>query len=142
MAATTSSSTFVTCWITSRGESRRPDSNRRPTVYKTVALPTELLRRAPNSRRGNFRSPAAEMASGRRSGSQRTTSSGRSRSGQHLARLLVLDDLALHSLERVVDRLRVAPELVAHLLVRRPLEIEPEGVSLELGQAGAEREDE
>src|SRR4051812_6079057 len=26
--------------------SRRPDSNRRPTVYKTVALPTELLRHA------------------------------------------------------------------------------------------------
>src|SRR5262249_15902576 len=26
-------------------ESRRPDSNRRPAVYKTAALPTELLRR-------------------------------------------------------------------------------------------------
>jgi hypothetical protein len=27
------------------GKSRRPDSNRRPTLYKSVALPTELLRR-------------------------------------------------------------------------------------------------
>jgi hypothetical protein len=28
-----------------RDKSRRPDSNRRPTLYKSVALPTELLRR-------------------------------------------------------------------------------------------------
>jgi hypothetical protein len=38
-------------------------------------------------------------------------------SRQHLARILVLDDLALHTLEGVVDRLRVAAELLAHLLV-------------------------
>lgn len=32
-------------------ESRLPDSNRRPTVYKTVALPTELGRRRTHSTR-------------------------------------------------------------------------------------------
>src|SRR5215211_6957979 len=45
IASTSSSSTWVTRSITS-SESRRPDSNRRPSTYKVVALPTELLRRA------------------------------------------------------------------------------------------------
>src|SRR3990172_11571887 len=52
------------------------------------------------------------------------------------------EDLALHALERVVDRLRVAADLLRHLLVRVALEVEAKGVRLELGEAGAEAEDE
>src|SRR3990172_11914945 len=52
------------------------------------------------------------------------------------------EDLALHALERVVDRLRVAAEPLRHLLVRVALEVEAQGVRLELGEAGAEGEDE
>src|SRR5919106_4921926 len=61
---------------------------------------------------------------------------------QYLARALVVDDLALHALERVVDRLRVAAELRGHLLVRAALEVEPERIGLERREAGAEGEDE
>ena len=43
---------------------------------------------------------------------------------QDFARLLVRQHLALDPLERVVDRLRVAPELGRHLLVARALEVE------------------
>jgi hypothetical protein len=39
--------------------SRRPESNRRPTHYECVALPTELLRRASNHKRRRVRSTAA-----------------------------------------------------------------------------------
>src|SRR4029450_2344421 len=62
--------------------------------------------------------------------------------GHHLARVLVRDDLALHALEGVVDRLRVAAEVLGHLLVRAALEIQPERLRLERGQAAAETEDE
>src|SRR5919106_95410 len=61
---------------------------------------------------------------------------------QYLARALVVDDLALHALERVVDRLRVAAELRGHLLVRAALEVEPERIGLERREAGAEGEHE
>src|SRR5919206_5033573 len=61
---------------------------------------------------------------------------------QNLAQLLVLENLALHALERIVDRLRVAAEHAGHLLVRRPLEVQLQRVGLELRKARAEREDE
>src|SRR6266536_1234650 len=54
------------------------------------------------------------------------------------APLLVRDDLALHALQRVVDRLRVAAEPFGHLLVGRALEVETERVGLEWRQARAE----
>ena len=47
------------------------------------------------------------------------------------ARRLVRDDLALHPLEGVVDRLRVAVELERHRVVRLAVEVEPERVRLE-----------
>src|SRR5437588_7437578 len=37
--------------------SRRPDSNRRPAVYKTAALPAELRRRAPRLYEANLAGP-------------------------------------------------------------------------------------
>src|SRR4051812_3478245 len=58
------------------------------------------------------------------------------------AGLLVRDDLALHPLQRVVDRLRVAVEHDRHLVVRVALEVELERLRLERREAGAEREDE
>ena len=61
---------------------------------------------------------------------------------EDLAALLVLEHLALHALERVVDRLRVAAEILGHLLVRVALEIEAQRVRLERREAGAEAEDE
>jgi hypothetical protein len=42
---------------------------------------------------------------------------------KNLARLLVRQDLPLHTLQGVVDRLRVAAEVVRHLLVGRALEV-------------------
>src|SRR5665213_303902 len=48
-----------------------------------------------------------------------------------LTALLVREDLSLHALQRIVDRLRVAPELFRHLLVRRAFEIETQRVRLE-----------
>ena len=42
------------------------------------------------------------------------------------------DDLALHTLQGVVDRLGVAAQLVGHLLVGRALEVEPKRISLQL----------
>src|SRR3954468_15490717 len=51
------------------------------------------------------------------------------------------DDLALDALQRVVDRLRVAAELVGHVLVRRALQIEAQGIRLERREARAEAED-
>jgi hypothetical protein len=50
---------------------------------------------------------------------------------QDLTFLLVVQDLPLDPLERVVDRLRVAAELLGHLLVGRAFEVEPERVRLE-----------
>src|SRR4051812_45314085 len=94
--------------------SRRRDSNPRPTAYKAVALPAELLRHS--------LSVAA-------------------RSCKNCARLLVLQDLPLDALERVVDRLRVAGELHRHLLVREPVEVEPQRVRFEPRQSGPEAED-
>src|SRR5581483_779851 len=61
---------------------------------------------------------------------------------KNFAGLLVRDDLPLHALERVVDRLRVASELLGHVLVRRALEVEAQGIRLEIGEPGAETEDE
>src|SRR6266545_2475327 len=49
---------------------------------------------------------------------------------QNLARLLVREDLALHPLEGIVDRLRVAAKVFSNLLVGGTLEIEPKGVRL------------
>src|SRR5262245_16787873 len=61
---------------------------------------------------------------------------------ENLPGLLVSQDFPLDPLERVVDRLGVAPELLRHLFVRATLEIEPKRISLEPGEAGPEREDE
>src|SRR3954451_17763827 len=61
---------------------------------------------------------------------------------QDLAQLLVLQDLALHPLQGIVDRLRVAAQLLRHLLVGGAFEVELERVGLELRKAGAECEDE
>jgi PD-(D/E)XK endonuclease len=47
------------------------------------------------------------------------------------ARLLVREDLALHALQRVVDRLRVAAEPLGHFLVGRAFEVEAQRVRLE-----------
>ncbi len=52
------------------------------------------------------------------------------------------ENLPLHPLERVVDRLRVAAELLRHLLVRVPLNVEPQRVRLELREAAPETEHE
>jgi hypothetical protein len=54
----------------------------------------------------------------------------------------MLEHLPLHALESVVDRLRVAAEILSHLLVGVALEIEPESVALERRQPRAEAEDE
>src|SRR6266540_2160867 len=61
---------------------------------------------------------------------------------QNLARPLVLDDLPLHPLQRIVDRLRIAAALLGHLLVGASLEVEAQCVGLQLRQARAEAEDE
>src|SRR3954466_5653243 len=61
---------------------------------------------------------------------------------QDLAQLLVLQDLALHPLQGIVDRLRVTAQLLRHLLVGGAFEVELERVGLQLRKAGAEREDE
>src|SRR5207302_5415438 len=61
---------------------------------------------------------------------------------QNLTRSLVRQHLPLDPLERVVDRLRVAAELLGHLLVGRALEVQTQRVGLELRQPAAEREDE
>ncbi len=58
------------------------------------------------------------VAAGRRSLELRAGSGGNG------ARGLVREDLALHALERIVDRLAVAPELVAHRLVGMAVEIQ------------------
>src|SRR4029079_3572375 len=58
-----------------------------------------------------------------------------------LARALVRIDLALDPLERVVDRLRVAAEVLGHVLVGRALEVEPERVRLERREPASEAED-
>src|SRR3954447_18375767 len=50
------------------------------------------------------------------------------------------DDLALDPLQRVVDRLRVAAELLGHVLVGRALEVEAQCVRLERRKARAEAE--
>src|SRR5581483_11464518 len=71
-----------------------------------------------------------------------TGTAGRVCLDEDLARALVRDDLPLHPLEGVVDRLGVAAELFGHLLVGRPLEVHAQGVRLERREAGAEAEDE
>src|SRR6266540_2243838 len=91
--------------------------------------------------RGRCESTRLATDSGSGFDSRRTTRSAAYGSRQHLASLLVLDDLALHPLQRVVDRLRVAAELLPHLLVGRSLEVHAERVGLELREAGAKRED-
>src|SRR5215217_5342420 len=50
---------------------------------------------------------------------------------ENLAALLVNQDLALHALEGVVDRLRVASELLRHLFVGTPFQVEPKRFALE-----------
>ena len=51
------------------------------------------------------------------------------------------DDLALHALQGVVDRLGVAAQLFGHLLVGRAFEVEPERIGFELRETRAEAED-
>src|SRR6188472_128521 len=55
---------------------------------------------------------------------------------------LVGEDLPLHALERVVDRLAVAAERLGHLLVRVSVEVETERLRLEPRQRRAEAADE
>src|SRR5918999_2894018 len=61
---------------------------------------------------------------------------------EDLAALLVQEDLPLDPLEGVVDRLRVAAEVLGHLLVGVAFEVEAKRVALERRQAGPEAEDE
>src|SRR5437867_1006174 len=61
---------------------------------------------------------------------------------EDLPRALVGDDLALHPLQRVVDRLRVAAENLRHRVVRLALQVEAQRVGLEPRQAAAQTEDE
>src|SRR6186713_1586156 len=63
-------------------------------------------------------------------------------SGEHFARLLVREDLPLDALQGVVDRLRVAVEILGHVLVGVALEVQRERLRLERREAAAEREDE
>ena|SRR5438067_9338928 len=128
--------------------SRRWDSNPRPELYKSPALPTELLRRGAHGTPPTGSAP--QTSSCLEAGAAypnliRTPSKIlRIRLGlalpfllfqvrlrENLATLLMREDLALHPLQRVVDRLRVAPELVGHLLVRRSLEVQAQRVGLE-----------
>src|SRR4029453_16987977 len=94
---------------------RRPGRLGRP---RRAGMPQRaLFPRAPASRRGGYRL--------REDGS----------------RLPVDDDLPLHALERVVDRLRVTPEELGHLLVRVALEVEAECIRFELRQPATSRQD-
>src|SRR3954449_9493164 len=102
------------------GRSRRRDSNPRPSAYKALALPAELLRRAAHGMRRL----------------------GRAGLEQDLARALVSEDLPLHPLQRVVDRLRVAAQELGHRFVRFAFEVQTECVRLERREAGPEREHE
>src|SRR4051812_1347169 len=52
-------------------------------------------------------------------------------SREDLTPVLVRQDLPLHALQRIVDRLRVAAELGRHLLVGRAFEVEAQRVRLE-----------
>src|SRR5438045_3025606 len=89
-----------------------------------------------------IRPPTSAPTFARRLTRRRRVAIGARGLGQDLARLAVHDDLALHPLERVVDRLRVAAELVGHVLVGRALEVHAQRVGLEPGETGAEAEDE
>src|SRR3954468_14688812 len=60
---------------------------------------------------------------------------------EDFARALVRDDLPLHALERVVDRLRVAFEHLGHLVVGGALEVHAQRVRLKRREARAEAED-
>ena len=89
-------------------------------------------RHARNADRASLRVDAAKE----QPGEGRTPSRGlRDRADRsllkNLAALLVRQDLPLHPLQRVVDRLRVAAELFRHLLVRRAFEIQTQRVRLE-----------
>ena len=101
-----------------------PGSNRRPPVYKTGALPTELGGRV--ARIGAccsmFCTPAAGAAGS--GGAARRRPDRREGSDNDFARVEVLADLALDPLEGVVDRLGVAAEQVGHLFVGAVLEVE------------------
>src|SRR5215212_11120750 len=57
---------------------------------------------------------------------------------EHFARAEVRADLALHALERVVDRLRVALEPVGDRLVAVPVQVERQHRALQLGQDARE----
>src|SRR4051794_6079027 len=70
----------------------------------------------------------------------RTDGCGRGGDGleQDVARAKVRADLALHALERVVDRLRVAREALADGLVAAAVEAEGQDPRLELGERRGE----
>src|SRR5438132_9222509 len=53
----------------------------------------------------------------------RPTTRSRASLLKDFARLLVRDDLALHALERVVDRLRVATQPLRHVFIGRAFEV-------------------
>src|SRR5215203_5524721 len=50
------------------------------------------------------------------------------------------EDLALHALEGIVDRFRVAPDFGGHVLVRQAFEVEAKCIRLEGREPCAERE--
>src|SRR4051794_3335928 len=117
----------------------------RSTISRSIAPRRRASISSPPRRRHERRVRSASRrratTSGEESGLLPITKSAVS-SLKDFARLLVREDLALHALERVVDRLRVAAEPFGHVLVGRAFEIEPERVRLEAGEPGAEAADE
>ena len=111
-----------------------------PSSARSTSIPIEDV--AATSHRRAPRRPAAERST--QEGPPRSRVRGRAdrRLLKDLARLLVRQDLPLHALQRVVDRLRVAAEVFRHLLVRRALEVQPQRVRLERRERRREAADE
>lgn len=129
--ALTSSVTMARDW---RGFSARPVACEAGASASEPAARTDITRTqrsyvaATSARSTNSRSDS--LLSTRSRGS--TSSDGsKQRLLEDLAGLLMGQDLPLHPLERVVDRLRVAPEVLGHLLVRRAFEVMAQRVRLE-----------
>jgi hypothetical protein len=91
---------------------------------------------APVRAAAHCESRVPRMVRSERSAWRRIMRSLRYRSGllENLARALVRVDLPLDPLQRVVDRLRVAVELLGHVLIGRAFEVQAERVGLELRQ--------
>src|SRR5262245_20124409 len=142
---------------TSRRRARRPGGHRRSRRFRSrprrrrAVPPTPRGSAPPDRRRSGARLRGRSIRSGRDVAPPHAKNSEWPQKGhslspraltQYLAGALVRVDLALDPLEGVVDRLRVAAELLGHLLVGRALEIQAERIRLELRQTCAEAEDE